>query len=370
MGLYHIESLDRKYNDQILQILRESPIITENLHLYFDRHPDFFRLAEIKYYPHFYYGFFRLEKLMGFGMIGYHDANVNGTKETVFHLKDFYVLPEARGMGFGIRITERLFKETFNKAVTGYAVVMAGNKDPLGYIGHNNRSFPFFPSSRIINQLDVRNIMLIWPVREQTAFKIRRADIQDIPLIVSLLNNEHKDRLFGNVYSEDSFPDYLARRPGLSVSNYYLAFDKRGEPRGVCAAWDCSSFKQTRVLHYGKLFMPAIYAYKMLAAIFRIQSLPLPGESFREFIVTDYAVRDRDPGVMNALLRAVYNDYRKLNYQTMIWGSSADDPLLKASSGFFRQQVISNIVLISTDRSLIEKGAIRNYLPYIDIPCL
>jgi hypothetical protein len=53
-----------------------------------------------------------------------------------------------------------------------------------------------------------------------------------------------------------------------------------------------------------------------------------------------------------------------------MWGSSSDDPLLKASESFFYQRVVSNIVLISTDPSMVETGAIRNYLPYIDIPCL
>jgi hypothetical protein len=69
-------------------------------------------------------------------------------------------------------------------------------------------------------------------------------------------------------------------------------------------------------------------------------------------------------------LRAVYNDRRRYGYQNIMWGSSADDPLLKASEGFFYQRIISNIVLISTDPAMVENEAIRNILPYIDLPCL
>ena len=203
--------------------------------------------------PFYYYGFFRLDKLRGFGMIGYHDAMVNGLSETVFYLKDYYVSADARGKGFGLRLTERLFRETFKfQSALGYTVLMAGNRDIHSYIGHRNPSFPYTPFSRIINQLDVRNILLTLPVARSGAYAIRTATERDISAIVALLNNEHKDRLFGKIYGEDTFKDYLNACKGLTINNYYLALDKKGNPSGVCAAWDCSSFKQTRVLHYGK----------------------------------------------------------------------------------------------------------------------
>jgi hypothetical protein len=370
MSLYSIELIDRKYNDEMLEILHGAPVTTQNLTVCFDRQPGFFKLSEIKYQPHFYYGFFRLGKLKGFGMIGYHAAMVNGKKETVYHLKDYYVSAEARGIGLGYRTTEMLFKETYNHSAIGYAVIMTGNRDPLGYVGRRNPSFPYIPYSRIINQLDARNILLTWPVRHPRTYIIRTAETQDIPAIVKLLNKEHKDRLFGNIYSEDTFQNYISKCPGLKLSDYYLAFDKNGLPVGVCAAWDCSSFRQTRVIRYGRKFLPARIAYKILALLFSLSPLPLEGECLKDFIVTDYAVRERDPAIMNALLRSLYNDYRKRGFQNMIWGSSADDPLLKASESFFYQSVVSNIVLMSTDPSMLKDDAVRNHLPYIDLPCL
>jgi GNAT superfamily N-acetyltransferase len=370
MSLYQIEPIDRSYSDKMLEILHSAPINTDKITICFDRQPDFFRLSDIKYHPYFCYGFFRLNQLKGFGMIGYHSAMVNGSQETVFHLKDFYVSPEARGTGFGLKVAEKLFRETYNNSTIGYAVVMKGNRDPLSYVDHRNPSFPYIPYSRIINQLDVRNIILTWPVRYTRKYIIRRAEKSDIPVIVNLLNNEHKERLFGNHYDIATFDKYLSERPGLSIDDYYLAFGRNGSPCGVCAAWDCSSFRQTRVLRYGKQFLAAKILYRILSVLFRLAPLPAPGECFKDFIVTDYAVEGRDPDIMNALLRTVYNKYRKKRYQNMIWSSSADDPLLKASDGFFFQRLISNIVLISTDPATIEKGEILNKLPYIDLPCL
>ncbi len=149
-----------------------------------------------------------------------------------------------------------------------------------------------------------------------------------------------------------------------------LPIDKAGVLCGVCAAWDCSSFKQTRVLRYGSGFLTARIAYKTLALFFNLPPLPSRGNSFKDFIITDYAVREREPKIMKALLKVIYNVYRKRGFQNMIWGSSADDPLLSASKGFFYQRLVSSIVLISTNPDMLESIAIHNHLPYIDLPCL
>jgi len=370
MNLYHIEPVDRDNNTEMLNILRSAPNTTENLTVCFDRQPDFFCLPEIKYNPFFYYGFFRLDLLKGYGAIGYHDAMVNGLRETVFHLRDYYVLPDARGKGFGYKVTEKLFKEPYNKSAVGYSVIMAGNRASLSYVARRNDAFPYIPYSRIINQLDIRNIMMTWPVPESRNYYVRRAENEDIPEIVALLNKEHKERLFGNQYDDTTFQNYLNKRPGLTINDFYLALDKERRPCGVCAAWNCSAFRQTRVLRYGKPFRTAKMLYKGLSVLFNSSPLPEPGECFKDIIITDYATRDRDPGIMNALLRSVYNTSRKSGFHNMMWGSSADDPLLKASEGFFYQHFYSNIVLISTNPDLVETGAIRNHLPYIDLPCL
>jgi hypothetical protein len=303
-------------------------------------------------------------------MIGYHEGMVNGSPETVFHLKDYYIARDSRGKGLGYRTTEKLFRETHNRSVVGYAVIMLGNRDPHRYIGRRNPTYPYIPYSRILNQLDVRNILLTWPMAPSGDYTIRNAGVTDIPAMVSLLNNEHKGRLFGNVYRQETFQQNLDKSPGLTLKDYYLAFDKSGTMVGVCAAWDCSSFKQTRVLQYGRPFLPARIAYKAMELLFRLPPLPIPGNYFKEFMITDYAVRDRSPNIMNAMLRTIYKDYRKRGFQNMIWGSSADDPLLEATKGFFYKRLVSNIVLITTEEGLLETGAIQNNIPYIDLPGL
>lgn len=354
----------------MLGILRSAPITTDNITLCFDRQPNIFLLPEIKYKQYYYLGFFVNDKLSGFVLNGYHKALVNGVPETVFHYTDYYIVPEARGKWFNYKISEYLFKETYHNAKVGYAIIMEGNKEALSLIGRRHPKFPYMPWTRIINKLEVKTIMITWPLKLSALYKIRHAEKKDIPVIVSLLNDEHKDRLFGLIFSESTFESYITNRPGMTISNYYLAEDRHGNVCGVCAAWDCTSFKQNRVLNYGARFMPARLAYKFLSLLFGFSPLPEKGDFFNDINITDYAVKNRDPGIMKALLRAIYADCRKAGYQSIIWGSNAGDPLLKASKGFFSQSVISNIVLLSTQPELIEGDVIKNHLPYIDVACL
>lgn len=370
MSIYHIELLGRDDNSDILNILRSSPNVTDKLSICFDRQPDFFRLAEIRYNPFQYYGYFRDDELKGICGIGYHNAMINSKPATVFHMRDYYVMKESRGLGFGLKVCEKFFTETWKNVDTGYIVILTGNRASLGYVGRRNDSFPYMPYSRIINQQEVRNIMIIWPVLKLRKYKIRRARSADIPDIVNLLNHEHHDRLFGKIYNIDTFQECIDKSPGLSINDYYLALDKDSKICGVCAAWNCHEFKQTRVLSYGKHFRLPRIAYTGLSFVFNVPSLPTPGQCFRDIILNDYAVRGRNPEILNALIRAIYIDARAKKYHSLLIGSSVDDPLLKATEGFFFQRIVSNIVLVSRKRTQIEDGAIRNNLPFIDLATL
>ena len=370
MSEYNIKPIDQHYNTAMLEILKASPITTDRMTICFDRQPDIFNLAGCKYDDYFYQGLFDHDTLKGFGMVGYHQALVNDRPSEVFCCRDLYILPEARGNGFVAKSVEAHFRDNRHRSPIGYGLVMRGNKAPLKFLGKQPENSDWFPMSRIISQLRVKTILITFPVSRNKKYAIRRATIEDIPVIVSLLKTEHKGRLFGHIYSKEAFLPELARNKGLSVSDYFLAFDHTGQCVGVCAAWDTSLMKQTRVFTYGRAFLPARIAWKTLSILFDLPPLPEPGDHFRDITITDFAVKDRNPVVMNALLRAVYSEYRKLGYHFMVWGSPAGDPLLDAGKGFLSQDIFSNIVLFSTDEKKFEEAMSRNQLPFIDVAAI
>ena len=135
-------------------------------------------------------------------------------------------------------------------------------------------------------------------------------------------------------------------------------------------AFDTNAFRQTRVMRYGRRFWPTKILSSVFSLIFKTPSLPKIGQAFREASITDYAVKNRDPKILEALLIKIHNDYREKKYQSINFGSSIDDPLLSATDKFFFESVNSHIVLSAKDKDLLEKTAKHVNLPYIDISLL
>jgi len=104
--------------------------------------------------------------------------------------------------------------------------------------------------------------------------------------------------------------------------------------------------------------------------VFKFPSLPNSGQPFKAVYITDCAVAKRDPKLMNAMLRRIYNEYRAKNFNIIVFGSYKNDRLLKAANSFFHQSVESNIYLFHKDKSVIETLKQKEQHPYIDMAFL
>jgi hypothetical protein len=259
---------------------------------------------------------------------------------------------------------KEFFKRVKGKSNFGISITMKGNKSAESYMGplHDD----WMPKRRVIDQLVVKSILFARPQKNTTAYAIRNAKMEDAGEITRLLNEEHELRDFGMIYNEQTFFENLTRR-GLTIDNYYVATDKSGKLKGVCLAWDCSSFRRTKVHRFSPGFYPILTGYKLLQRLFPLTPFPENGESFRELTITDHAASDRDPGIMHALLSEVYHRHHNRKYHFMTWGSCASDPILKAAKGFWHTDIISNIMFTSMDPS---RYNIIPKLPYIDIAFL
>jgi hypothetical protein len=175
--------------------------------------------------------------------------------------------------------------------------------------------------------------------------------------------------MFAPFIDEEKFRKNLNQRPDFSIQNYYLV-EKNNQVIGTCAAWDCSSFKQIRILKYGKKFNRIKNFYNAFSPLFRFPPLPVSGEPFKAVYITDCAVTGSDPKIMNAMLRQVYNEYRAKRFNLIVFGSFENDRLLEATNGFFYQSVESNVYLYHRDVKKIEELKRLNLQPYIDVAFL
>jgi len=296
--------------------------------------------------------------------MGYSDVWLQGHEESVFNLFNFYLFPEIRGKRLPEKVMKEFFSDAKGKADYGLAIVMKGNRQAESFIGR--QGYDWMPPSRIIDELVVKSILFSFPKKNNTKYRVRNANPEDIPEMVNLLDREHKQRDFGIIFQQDDFLKNLKER-GLKIEDYYVALNKKGEMKGVCLAWDCTSFRRTSVVKYSSAFYPVLLSYKALLNIFPLAPFPRKGESFKELTLTDYAAENRDVTIMNALLCEIYHRHLNRKYHFMNFASCGSDNLLNAVKGFWCRNIISHIIFTSFDPV---KFNMQMNLPYVDIAFL
>lgn len=364
-----VKLIGREWNDRMLSILLESPIQSGGFHICFDRSPDIFTIPEFKSKYYRCAGLFKDQLLVGFGFLTFHDVYVNKKEEITAYLSNVFVLKQFRGNDFVLRAFDCFFQERFKSVRIGYAIVMEGNKPVEKLVGRSNSQYLRIPYSRILQKIVVKNIIITFAKRNRLQYNVRLATMNDVDSIVDLLKNEFQKQLFAPIISKEKFVRNLKIRPGFGISNYYVA-ENDNEIIGVCAAWDTTVFRKTRILKYNFSAKMISIIYSVGIAVFGFPSLPQKGAFFKEISITDCAVKKRNPKILKAMLRKVYNDSRKRGYNLVIFGSYKDDPLLKATNNFFRYSILSNIIISSFDKNLINKGEIDTRMPYVDISTL
>lgn len=363
MEKIEIREINESYNDEILEIIRRSPINTNQLKLNFDRSPDFFALSNAGFDYSRYAGLFINDTLKGFVGTSYYNGLVNGQEESIIYYTNLYVLPEARKRGFFFSSSEVLLKEKYNNARIGLTVVMKGNEDANRLIGRRSEEHPYSFYSKVCGALTVKNILITLPKKRSTKINVRNATIEDIDTIVNLLDKSYQKRTFAPIVNRETFITNIDKRPDFTLENYFLA-ERDNKVVGVCAAMDINNMKRTRVIEYKGKFRFIRFAYLLLKPLFGLPRLPKRGESFKDITLIDHACENNDPEIMESLLRTIYMIYRKLEYNTIIFGSYENDPLLKASDRFHTTSVESNILLGCESDELIRTINVEK--PYVN----
>jgi hypothetical protein len=361
-----VRRIGEEYNQQMLDILLSSPMDSDGLSVCLDRSPDMLSVPKLFFDSYKCFGFFIDDRLVGYSMVCRKSLYVNSIPREIGYLANMYVLPEARKLGWLYKASEPLFKEVLEEAGLGYATTLVGNKRTETMIGRRITKFPFIPHSKPIGVNCIYNIMITFNKRNHSEYLVRRATEADTSHIARLLDEEYRDRLFAPVMSPENLRNTIERRPDFSISDYFIA-EKEGRIVGTCSAWDISAIRKLRVMAYRKQYRTIKLAYSMVAPVLGFPKLPLPGEAFREIVINDFGVENRDPEILKSLLVHVYQEYRKKGYNMIQIGSYDKDPILTAVRGFFTQPLYSHIIFGSADPDIIEKEGIDCSRPYLDI---
>lgn len=360
---YDITDLGPEHNTQILELLKGCPIETGYMTLVFDRQPDFFLLPDLRYDQYKYKGCVVNGQLKGVFLMASHKGYIHGSPTPVYYLGNAFLTPDMRRKAFIANAGAEFFAQSENIPEIGYSLILKKNKRAESYIGKTSADYPQLPDSRVIADFVARTIPLLLPKRyKEKKFEIRQADRHDIPYLAARLNAKSRNMSFGPVYTQESLQEMLLKRPGFSISDFSMAYAD-GQPVGFCSAWDASAIRQTRVLKFGRKFIPILLAYRMVSLFSTIPPLPVKGEALHEMHIGHVYVNKDDPEVFYALLSHVYHNARSRGMHTMLWGSHSKDPLLGAIRRFTGIEIRSNIVAVSTRRDIL---AMDYPSPFID----
>ncbi len=352
--------LGQEWNEKLLRLTRESPVEAGKFRIYFDRSPDIFAIPRLTSYKHKCLGLFRNNELLGYVFASYQKLYINQRVTDVIYLGNMHVFQKGLGKKFLKLLSDRLSgmipKNRRVKFI--YAYVMEQNIPAMKLSAHG------FFSSRVIGQISMVNILLLFPKQLIRKYTIRRAGPSDVDSIVELLKEEHRHRFLAPEMNKEIFMRNLAERPQFNIRNYYLALSG-DDVVGVCSAWDITILKKNRILEYGPTMRFMRWVYNMTAPILGAARLPNAGEALRDITIAEFAIKEHDREIMEALLRYIYNQYREQGYHSIIFGSSTDDPLMKATSAFISKEVRSNVILGILQQASAE-GIINPALIYAD----
>ncbi|GAB2775007.1 GNAT family N-acetyltransferase [Salinimicrobium soli] len=359
-----IRELDRSYNDQMLEILAASPMKTPVIEISFDRSPNLFLLNELWSQDYRYYGVFVSNKLVGFGKHLQYQGYFNETEHTLSYFGDFCIVPRERGKGYYKQLVEYMISTCLQKKSIGYTVIFEGNKKADSYFSnHRYRNIPGF---RKLSPTLTRTLLITGRKDFKTDLTIRTAEEGDKKAILKCVMNEKKD--LAQVFDRERFEKKISGNYGFSIQDYFLAY-KADRLVGICGAWNMKGLKRTRVLRYKKKFLLIYFIYNLLSKLTGNKGLPRPGRSFNEVYLTDVWVRENDPEIFKALLFDIYKMARSNGQHLIHYGSTQNDPLLKAFKSFFSVSLKSSVYVSSLhpEKWNSIKTSLLNTEPHFDI---
>lgn len=184
------------------------------------------------------------------------------------------------------------------------------------------------------------SIPLLFPVRSTaraTGLTVERARTVDLEEMIALWRRVAPRRQLAPVLDEATLLDWIARAPGLSLGDYWLARRRDGRLAGFVALWNQAPLKQLVVTRWSPRLRAVRHVVNALAPLVGASELPAEGEPLAHATIANLCVPADGVATLAALLRIVAAESRAAGLACVNVGLDARDPLLGALRGLFAQ---------------------------------
>lgn len=262
------------------------------------------------------------------------DVWLQGHPTTVVYAGDFKVHPAHRGSCVA-DVLQRTVLDAARDAGDGdpliHFTVLDGNRAMERRL-HGPRGLP---RMHRVATLATYSIPLLWPrTRDRSsAPHIESASTHDLEAMAALWARMAPGREFAPRFDADTLHAWIRAAPSLSLEQYLVARDARGNVTGFLAWWDQRTMKTLRVVTHS--VMSALVSELLRAASPMLGSAPPPrrGEPLHVATVLHACVPSDRPGILRALLLEAYRRARGADRVLLNITLDVRDPLGSALHG-------------------------------------
>jgi hypothetical protein len=310
----------------LVSLARNCPMQGE-VALRIDRAPDFFALARCRGDGYTLVGD-EHGQIVACVSVARRAAYIHGKRTVIGYVGDMKVRLDRRGSGLARRLLaeiDRLETAATDAFYTG--TTAAGNVAVGGVLARFANGHPLVR----VGGLVAYQLLPVLRLRPRRGVAIACAGARDEDELAAFLDNAHRKYVFGPVFRDGGLQEILARSPGMSLSNYFVA-RRGGRIVAALGVWDQHRIKQTHVLRMTRSLRWLSTAMRA-GALLRLPTLPREGEELRFRYARHPA---GETGAVAALVRHALAEARARRDHFLLFTCAVADPLSGALAGIPR----------------------------------
>lgn len=338
--------LSSEHDQALANLLTRPEMKTDQLRITTQRWPDVCFLPKLKSDQLLPIGLFVNEKLSGFALFGMEQRWVAGQRQSVWSLSRVYVAPEARGLGFILRLGDVPEVAELTRGRLGYANVIVGNRQVESYLNREFRRFPSLPKV-IACRSNVTSVRpAIFLPRRSSQLTVRQAKRKDADVILHLLRQQSQRLSLGKQWDRQRLENETVSRPGTNWSNWWIA-EQAGQAVGTVFAWESSRCNRCYVHNLGVFWRLLIRVWNSVCRRIGFPRLPREGEVVPMVSFTDLCMETDTPQVARTFVSTIGAWARKRGLPLLSLSTDVNDPAQQAFRSILGFQLQSHLLLMS-----------------------
>ena len=372
MSRFRFELATPADDADLRQVMAATPM-PGRIALRFRREPSFFDAADVdgRWRQIIVARDCQQDRVIGLGSRSVRDMYVNGAVCSVGYLSNLRLLPEYRGSSVMARGYRFLRKIHTDGRASFYLTTIADDNHAVKALLTSGRAHlpeyhdvgAYFTLALPLNSRDTR------ANGESADLQLRPATASDLPEVIRFYESTGPRRQFFPRYTLDDLAGSAPTFRGLEPVNLMLAL-RKDQLVGTLGVWDQRAFRQTEIESYrlGLRWTRPVLNY--LACLRGLPSLPPTGAPLRYGVAALPMVRDDDPDVLSALLKAQQRAATAGPYDFLLFGIHERDPLLNAVRRESFAEYITRVYVVCFDDGASIQQLLDDRCPYLELGCL